>query len=263
MSFGEKTLLLQLLKETKTENSILLLDRGFGHFCTIAELINQEQLFCVRLPIKNSNFAMNMIKQDESDKIVEWYPSKKEKENCLANNLACRPIKVRVVKVTLSTGETELLVTNLLNQAKYSALEISELYHLRWKVEEGYKNLKPKMKIEHFGCRKTEGVYQEFFDHVFIINMVALAGLEANRIIEAKTKHRKHKYTYNWKNGYRFLRENILQLLKEEDGGNVLKLLNRLINQIAGSTIAIKPNRSFVRDLKHKNKKGRITQFNK
>lgn len=260
MSVGEKSLLFKSFEQINIPGSITILDRGFGHFCTILELLNQERLFCVRLPVKNSNFAKSMLKSKEVDIITEWHPSEKEKENCRANNLAYKPIKIRVVKVELPTGETELLVTNLFDQEKYTTADMAELYGLRWGVEEGFKNLKPKMKIEQFGCRKTEGVLQEFYAHVFILNMVGLAGRVASEKVIAKTKHRRYRYKYNWKNAYRFLREKLILLLNIEDAIN---LISALIEEISSSLVAVIPGRKFTRDTRHKNKKGRITQFNK
>ncbi|MEM8566762.1 MAG: hypothetical protein AAGF85_09900 [Bacteroidota bacterium] len=43
-------------------------------------------------------------------------------------------IKVRIVKVVLDTGETELLITSLLDQAEDTTGDIKGLYHLRWGV---------------------------------------------------------------------------------------------------------------------------------
>ncbi len=151
MRKGEKTVMLECLETIENQNSILILDRGFGHFCTIKELINQQRICCVRLSCSNSNFAKHILEQPEDDITTYWHPSPKEKENAKKNDLNYDPIKVRVVKIKLENGETELLLTNLYDTDKYTIEDIGELYHLRWGVEEGFKNLKPKMKIEQFG----------------------------------------------------------------------------------------------------------------
>lgn len=260
MEKGEKTNMLESLETIKDLNSILIFDRGFGHFCTTKELINRQRKLCIRLPCENSNFAKSMLERPEEDFITFWHPSPKEKENAKKNDLDYDPIKVRVIKIHLDNGETELLITNLYDTNEYTIEDMGELYHLRWGVEEGFKNLKPKMKIEQFGCRKTEGIFQEFHAHIFCLNMVGLMGSIANEKIEKKTAHRKWKYKYNWQNAYRFLRGKILRFLLLD---NIEILLDRLITQISSSTIAIIPYRQFVRDTRHRNKRGRITQFHK
>jgi hypothetical protein len=260
MKFGEKTLMLQCLETMAADKSILLLDRGFGHFCTLKKLMNEQRVLCIRLPCENSNFAKQALGRDDEDFITEWIPSNKERENCIKDGLDCVPIKIRVVKIRLNTGEVELLVTNLYDQQEITTKDLGELYHLRWGVEESFKNLKPKMKIEQFGCKKTEGIFQEFYAHIFCMNMVALTGNIANEQITARTKHRKHSYKYNWKNAFRFLRERIINFFHRQQ---IEQWLDDLIAEIVTSIIAIKPGRSFTRDMAASNKKGRITHYNK
>ena len=259
MDKGETTLLKKSLSKVNCTD-ILILDRGFGHFCTIKGLMAQNIKFCVRLSIDSSNFAKKIMAGDRDDFITTWPPSRKEIENSRKNHLGHTPIQVRVTKVRLTTGETELLITNLYDQQKYTIKDIGQLYKLRWGVEEGFKNLKPKMKIEQFGCKKTEGVFQEFYAHIFCMNMVALAGNIANETIQMKTRHRKWKYKYNWKNAYRYVREQTLRLLFHHD---INLVLDHLIKQISCSMVPIIPDRHFPRDMKASNKKGKITHFNK
>ena len=104
-------------------------------------------------------------------------------------------IKVRVTKTVLDTGETKLLVSNL-EESVFSTEDMAKLYQMRWGAEEGIKNLKSKIKVEQFGCRKTEGIYQEYYAHILAMNMVALAGMAATKQIEKKTRKRKLTYKY-------------------------------------------------------------------
>jgi hypothetical protein len=260
MKDAEKVLLRKCIERMLGTDHILVLDRGFGNYTTVTELNTLKTDFCIRLPINGSNFAKRAMANEEEDFITDWVPSKNEKENCKKLGLECPVVKVRVTKIKLKDGETELLVSSLLDQQRYSLQDMGELYDLRWGVEEGFKNLKPKMKIEQFGCKKPEGVLQEFYAHIFIMNMVALAGIAASIQIEEKTAHRKLKYTYNWKNAYRFLREKVIWLLWLED---LDKLLDLLINQIASSLVAVKPDRTFARDTRDLNRRSRITTYNK
>ena len=108
------------------------------------------------------------------------------------------PITVRVTKITLKSGEIELLVSSLLYLSTLTTTQISELYQLRWAVEEGYKNLKPKMKLEQFGCRHYKGIYQEFYAHIFMLNLTSLLGNQVQKQITQITKKRKLTYQYNW-----------------------------------------------------------------
>jgi len=59
-------------------------------------------------------------------------------------------IKVRFVRIILSTGETEVLVTSLLDSEKYTTQMLKELYHLRWGIETFLGVLKERLKIDNF-----------------------------------------------------------------------------------------------------------------
>ena len=256
---GEKTLLKRAFPLIKEED-ILVLDRGFGNFSTIKELISHRFGFCVRLPVNNSNFAKLMLEHERNDHVTTWEPSVKEKENTRKNNLDVKPMEVRVIRIELSSGEVELLITNLTDKSKYLLCDMTELYRLRWGVEEGFKNLKPKMKIEQFGCKKAEGIFQEFYAHIFSMNVISLFGIMANDLIKERTIKRKREYKYNWKNAYRYVREKMIDWLFLR---NVEHIIEQLLIQISSSMVAIIPDRQFARDMKNRNKKGRITQFNK
>ena len=259
MQYGEKTLLMDCLPAHIDNNSIVILDRGFGNFCTLKELTTYTH-YCVRLSANNSNFAKTILSDERDDFITIWNPSNKEKENCHKNGLDTHPLMVRVAKIQLKTGEIEILVTSLIDQQKYTIQDLSELYNLRWGVEEGFKNLKPKMKIEHFGTKKVDGIFQEFYAHIFTINMVGLTGLITDQQIEKKTNHRRWEYKYNWKNAYRFLRTKMMKILLFEEIGD---LFDQLLERISSSLVAIKPDRQFIRDTRNSQKKGRITPFHK
>lgn len=253
MSIGEKSLLTKSLSRLDDINQkfILLLDRGFGNFGVVKEISSSNNIFCIRMSESVTNFIKKAAKHPENDIIAIWEPSKKEKENAKKNGLDYQPVKVRVVKIILKTGETEFLVTNLLDQSKYTIEDLEALYHLRWSVEEGFKNLKSKMKIEYFGAKIPEGIFQEFYAHLFIVNLVGLMGMATSEEVKEKTKDRKYEYKCNWKNCYRFIRAKIINfcLFNQVDA-----ILENWRQNIVTSLIAIIEGRKFTRNTKNKDK---------
>lgn len=261
MDDGEKTLLNNSLQSLKGQQGLFLLDRNFGYFSSLKQLTTHGQHFCIRLSVDASHFTKRVMANDGKDFIIDWKPSRTEYQTCKKHLLDTLPIKVRVVKVVLESGETELLVTSLLDQQKYPAQQMKELYHLRWGVEECFKNLKPKMKIEYFGCKKTEGILQEFHAHIFMLNMIGLVAREAQKEIETQCVKRKRSYQYNWKNAFRYLRKSLTALLSQTE--NIGQIIGLLIEQVARSKIAIIPNRTFSRGNRPSKKTKQITQYNK
>ena len=115
---------------------------------------------------------------------------------------------------------------------------------MRWGIEEGYKKLKPTMKLEQFGCRRYEGIYQEFYAHIFMMNLVGIISAEAEEEINTRTKTRRLRYKYNWKSAFLFVRNKIADIFYH---GKIVASLAILVNQISQSLVAIKNNRRFLR----------------
>jgi hypothetical protein len=253
---GEKSLLRMLLPEIKTTNAIFILDRGFGNFSTCKMLEANKHSYCIRLSTQVSSFAKAAMISAQNDFIMLWEPSESEKSTSKQHGQDIKPIRVRVSKVLLDTGETELLVSNLFDLEAINESEMKQLYFMRWGIEESIKKLKPKMKLELFGCKKIEGVYQEFYAHIFMLNVVAILGNEAQQSIEAKAKDRKYAYKYNWQNAYRHVRDKIVVILNSKRIHNIIK---DLIANIVQSVIAIIPDRAFNRE-KQSSRKSRLFQ---
>ena len=186
METGEKSLLTLLLPSVEATNAIFILDRGFGNFSICKMFDNLQHRYCIRLSTQICSFARQAMLSAESDFVTEWKPSEMERSNCKRHGQDVKALLVRVSKITLDTGETELLVSNIFDANTIDEPVMKQLYFMRWGVEESIKKLKPKMKLEHFGCRKMEGVYQEFYAHIFMLNIVAMLGNEAQQDIDIK-----------------------------------------------------------------------------
>lgn len=251
MEDSERTLLKNCLADFPATKAIFLLDRGFGHFHVCKRFLISNMDFCIRMNASGSLFGKQVTRESSNDFLISWKPSRKERKTCLRHGLDTEPITVRVSKIQLKNGEMELLVSSLCDTDIYSLRDMKELYRLRWAIEEGFKKLKPKMKLEYFGSRKPEGIFQEFEAHLFMMNLVAIMGSAAQQAVESKCGERKLKYKYNWQSAYRFIRNKIIALLWFHD---IDSLIQQLLELIASSIIALKPDRCFPRSPLRKNK---------
>ena len=64
--------------------------------------------------------------------------------------LDTKPLRLRLVRVQLNTGETEILITSLIHFGLYPVHIFHELYHESWPVEEDYKKAKCWIEIDTF-----------------------------------------------------------------------------------------------------------------
>lgn len=107
-----------------------------------------------------------------------------------------KSIKVRIVKVKLKTGQTETLFTNLPKEIA-TPEELKQLYGDRWTVENDYDRLKNKLYIEKFSGRRRTIIEQDFYSHIFLLNLLIGIKHDAELKITRKPKETA-KYTYKY-----------------------------------------------------------------
>ena len=80
---------------------------------------------------------------------------------------AVYPMKLRIVRFLLDTGEYECIVTNLKRDA-FPPWRIKELYHLRWGIETSFRKLKYSVGLSCFHSKKAEYVEQEIWLYISV-----------------------------------------------------------------------------------------------
>lgn len=249
---NEYVLMKHMLADFTSKDSILLLDRAFGYFYIYKLLLSNGLNFCIRQKVDVAqNFSKSILSTNSSDFNAEWIPSEAEMASCKIHGLTSEPIKVRITKVLLPSGEIEILVSNLFDFELIKTEDMKTLYHYRWSIEEAFKQLKPKMKLEQFGSRKPEGIFQEFYAHLIMLNLTTLIALEAEPKIHGKANTRKWPYKYNRVNAYKFIKTAFVDLFYNTD---LQSIMDDLIEKISSSIISIRPNRNFSRKHKFKRK---------
>jgi len=108
------------------------------------------------------------------------------------------PLELRLIRVELDTGGTEILVTSLLNEKAYPTDIFMELYHKRWPVEEDYKAMKCWLEVENFSGKSVLSVYQDFHAKVFSKNLTSVLAFPTRKIIEQNSKTCKHRRQINF-----------------------------------------------------------------
>ena len=107
-----------------------------------------------------------------------------------------KSIQVRIVKVKLKTGETEIIFTNLPKEIA-TPEELKQLYGERWKIETDYDRLKNKLYIDKFSGRRRTIIEQDYYSHIFLLNL--LIGIKHDAELKITRKPReKAKYTYEY-----------------------------------------------------------------
>ena len=108
--------------------------------------------------------------------------------------LDSKPIRLRLIRIELDTGETEILATSLTDMIKYPYEIFAELYHLRWPIEEDYNALKYRLQIENFSGKSIHSVYQDFHAKVFSKNLTAVIATTTREDIIQKSRELKYDH---------------------------------------------------------------------
>ncbi len=192
----EVDLALEHIKHTQ-EGDLILFDRNYPSYIFLASLTKLGRHFTGRCSKKSFKAARDMFKQRVTNSNIVTLKAKGDvKKMCQKLGLP-EKITVRFVRVRLSTGEIEVLVTSLLDEKKYTAQMFKELYNLRWGVEGFFGVIKERVKIENFTGKTVISVKQDFLAIMFITGLESLLTKAADSQLFKKSSLNKHRQTVN------------------------------------------------------------------
>lgn len=256
LATSEKSMMLKHLRVIREKGLfhrfeiINLFDRGYAGLELMHDLITHKELFVIRCKEGYRNEIREFIASGARDRYVTLT------NRVDGNNVT---IRVRVLKIKLSTGEYEYLLTNTI--FRYSAYK--DLYFMRWGIETHYGFLKGSMQLENFSSKKVEGVLQDFHVCVLTANLANLLRSEAQAELDEEEIYSKakNKKKINKNVAMGILRGNISKILLTDINQLNTAKLNELSNRIKNKTCDAIPNRSFERrKLKRNRRKNHLTR---
>ena len=182
----ERAAAVELFKKHEYEgDEIYLLDRGFPGVGMIQQLEKSGKKYVMRVSKSFLREVNEFTKSKDKDKVIEVNYEKRRGASRLDGVELPYVFQLRCVKIELSGGEDEILVTNL-DKSEFSRKDIGELYCLRWRIETGFLHLKYAVCIEDFMGVKENSIKQEFFASLFKANLFMQFIEVANDIIYNK-----------------------------------------------------------------------------
>jgi hypothetical protein len=237
---GERLLAAEHLQQVKA-GDLILLDRGYPALWLFLLILSKQSHFCAR--VKTSWTEIRKFRNSgKKEKIITLQPSFATIEQCKQLSLPISPLQVRAVRIKLDNGETEILLTSLMDKDLYPYEIFKELYHLRWTTEENYKTTKSRIEIENFSGKSVESVYQDFHAKVFAMNLTAALTHPAQDSISGEQK--KYAYRVNVTQALSKMKDSIVLLFKRP---NVMELLNKLFDLFIMTIEPIRPDRKYPR----------------
>lgn len=228
-------------------NDLSLLDRGYNAFWVYAQYLAKKQAFCMRAQVGNNLLAKAFVKSGKAEAVVTFKPNVKAVETCHKKGLSSKPIKLRLVRVDLSS-EVEVLITNLMDEERYPANEFKDLYHLRWGIEENFKRLKQWVEIENFSGKSALSVKQDFHAKILATNLTFVVVNASQTLLNKAVKKRKHRYQINYSQALSKMKNTLIKWLHlSSSPDKLLQQIGELIKYIAKTSEAVRLGRSFKR----------------
>jgi hypothetical protein len=234
---------------------LLLYDRGDPAFWLFALHLMLGVEFCMRLPRNSFSAADAFWESAEPAAIITLNPSPEQRRDGRTQGVPEAPLRVRLVRVRLRGGETEVLATSVLDEARLPARLFAQLYHRRWSVEESYKRQKRWLEVENLSGRSVLAVRQDIHAKILALNLAAMVRAVAQLLAARRFAARKRTYQVRACAALSAMNNNLVRFLigSSHDRGGLLK---RLIQQLSSSVDAVRPDRSFPRSNPGKLKPG-------
>ena len=252
MEESETSMLWKWLKEMNfADNDLMVFDRYYASHLLFFYLRQKGVQFCFRMKKNWWKVVETFYNSGKRSQVVKLHLPVKDRQE--AENLAISRSKVtvRLVRVELESGETEILLTSLLNEHVYSTADIAQLYGMRWSIEESYKSFKHKVCVENFSGKSVKAILQDFYVKIFIMNLTAAAVRPINEALKKPTVRAIYPHQVNFIEAIATMKKAVVSFFVTGKIGNALKRVYRRLSTI---TEPIRKRRKFKRNLQPKRK---------
>ena len=169
---SERQMLFEALDELDARRDLLVLDRGYVGNTMVATLAQRGQAFCLRADTRAWRCVEEFLRSDEQERIVTL--AAPSRADGATYELQIRPTQVRLIRDVTPSGRVRVLMTNLLDTCRYPADQFGALYHQRWRVEEAFKRIKHRLRLEAPTGLSYLALQQDFAAKVLADNLCVL-----------------------------------------------------------------------------------------
>lgn len=239
---------LERISQTIGENQpyLILMDRGYPSTPSFIHLIEKEIPFLVRL--KTSDYKKEQQDLTVADCMVPIGLDKSRIHHYEGTADGERmkqlgEIKLRMVKIELGDGKSEVLATNLPNE--FTTKEIEMLYHMRWGIETAYETLKSRLQIENFTGTRPRLLEQDIYSTIYISNLAEDIIRDAE--LEMEGKNQNHKMAVNQTLGIGILKNDLIYILLEKNPQKQNEYFQKIYEDIRKNLVPVRPDRHYER----------------
>lgn len=230
--------------EHTQENDLLLYDRGYYAYWLVLRHVLLKRAFCFRLKSNANTQIKTFIQSGKKQAVITLESTQDTRQKARDRDMEITEIRVRLIRIKTTKGYY-VLMTSLTDTQRYPAKDFYDLYHLRWRVEEGFKQQKAFLDVEDFSGRTMHSIKQDVHASVLSHALIAMECFASTPLIKAKVKHRKRSYKINFSQAVSLFKSRIVEILN--GCLNTIEMYLWLKSTAENLTI-IKPDRSFKRE---------------
>jgi hypothetical protein len=246
--------LLRALWDQLKKGDILLGDRAFGEYTTLAGLPQQGVDVVARLHHRRKVDFRKAQRLAKNDGLFVWTKGYQQSEILSATEWAQLPaqITVRIIRFTATIrgfrSRRITLVTTLLDPKLYPAQQLVALYVRRWRLELCLRDLKTTMGMEQLRCKSPDMVEKELLAYLVAHNLIRCV------IAEAVARYQVDLERVSFKGSVDALRQYSEAIGKARNQKMRRQLWEDLLLNLARDLVPYRPNRLEHRAVKRRPK---------
>jgi len=235
--------------EHLSENTLVLLDQGYPCFWLFKLILTKGAQFCSRISTDKWKIVRKFYRSSKPEQIVTIPPPVSSMKRCRQHGLDTTPLRCRLIRIELDSGQTEILITSLLDTHRYPWELFQELYHYRWPVEEDFKVIKVWLAMENFSGKSVLSVYQDFHAKIFSKNLTSILAFPVADAVEQQRPERRYRYKINFAQALSKTKHTLV-LLFQRSYRQTIRLIERLQQIFVATTEPVRPGRTVPRPSK-------------
>jgi hypothetical protein len=192
---GEAHRLIEELWPATQPGDVIVLDRAYADYSLIAYALAHQRHLVVRLPRGRFSQCELFWHSDEKEQLIELsLPTTAATREFVKQQGLPETITVRLIRVPLATGETEVLLTTLLDTQAYPAMEFAQIYHWRWNEETYFDRFKNVFEVERFSGTNVTAIKQDVYGVLMLTSLESVLNKPDQQALEAQAVQRQMQY---------------------------------------------------------------------
>ncbi len=168
---SERQMLFEALDAVQPLTDLLVLDRGLLGACMVAILTQSQRHFCLRVDASGWACVRDFLRSGDIERHVTLAaPGASDAQTYAVKRT---PTRVRLIRDVTPGGSVRVLMTSLLDAEHYPAAAFGALYHQRWRIEEAFKRITHRLRLEAATGLSHLAFQQDFAAKILADNLYA------------------------------------------------------------------------------------------